>query len=99
MVYHAKCAEESCNDDYVDETARRIPERVFDHSGRDKNSHSLKHQIEKEQPCPQYNNFNVISSGFGNNTKKRKLSVASWINTFRLSLNKQKKSIPLKLFN
>ena len=43
LVYHAKCAEESCNYDYVGETARRISERVLDHSGRNKNSHILKH--------------------------------------------------------
>ena len=52
MVYQAKCVEESCNDDYVGETARCISERVLDHSGRDKN-HILKHQIEKEHPCQQ----------------------------------------------
>ena len=48
LVYHSKCAEESCNDDYVGETARRISERVLDHIGRVKNSHILKHQIEKK---------------------------------------------------
>ena len=47
FVYHTKCAEENCNDDYVDETARHYSERVLDHSGRDKKSHILKHQIEK----------------------------------------------------
>ena len=99
LVYHAKCAEESCNDDYVSKTARRISKRVLHHSARDKNSPILKHQIEKENPRPQYKNFEVISSGFYNNTKKRKLSEALWINTLRPSLNKQEKSIPLKLFN
>ena len=47
LVYHAKCAEESCNDDYVGETARRISERMLDHSGRDKNSYNLKHEKKK----------------------------------------------------
>ena len=64
-----------------------------------KNSHILKHQIEKEHPCPKYKNFKVIGCGFRNNTKKRKLSKALQINTIRPSLNKQEKSIPLKLFN
>ena len=76
MVYHAKCAEESCNDDYVAETAKRISERVLDHSRRDKNSHVLKHQIEKKHPCPQCENFKVISRCFRNNTIKIKLSEA-----------------------
>ena len=63
---------------------KRISKRVIDHSGRDKNSHILKHQIEKGHPCPQYENFK-ISSGFRNNTKKKKLSKALWINTLRPS--------------
>ena len=64
---------------------KRISKRVIDHSGRDKNPHILKHQIEKEHPCPQYENFKIISSGFRNNTKKKKLSKALWINTLRPS--------------
>ena len=36
LVYHVKCAEESCNNDYVGKTARCISERVLVHSGRDK---------------------------------------------------------------
>ena len=28
LVYHVKCADESCNDDYVGETAKRISKRV-----------------------------------------------------------------------
>ena len=54
LVYHAKCTEESCSDDYVGKMARHISERVLDHSGRDKDSHILKHHIEKEHPHPQY---------------------------------------------
>ena len=61
LVYHAKCAEESFNNDYVSKTARCISERVLDQSGSDKNSHILKHQIKKKHPCPQYENFKVIS--------------------------------------
>ena len=99
FVYHTKCAEKNCNDDYVDETARHYSEKVLDHSGRDKKSHILKHQIEKQHLFPPYQNFKVISSGFRNNTKRRKLSEALWINTLRPSLNKQEKPIPLKLFN
>ena len=92
-------AEESCNDNYVIKTARHISEGVLDRSGRDKNSHILKHQIEKEHLCPQYQNFKTTSNGLHNNTKKIKLSEALQINNFRLSVNKQENSIPLELFN
>ena len=42
LVYDAKCAEESCNDDHVNEMTRHISEMVLNHRGRDKNSHILK---------------------------------------------------------
>ena len=60
LVYHAECPEQSCIDDYVGEAARRIFERVIDHSGRGKNSHALKHQIEKEHCCPQNDNLKLL---------------------------------------
>ena len=53
----------------------------------------------KETRLPRYENFKVISSNLRNNTEKRKLLEALWINTLTLSLNKQEKSIPPKLFN
>ena len=73
---------------YVDAMARRISERVIDNSERDKNFHILKPQIEKECPCPQYENFKIIIGGFRNITMKRKLSEALQINNLRPSLNK-----------
>ena len=52
LVYHADCPVENCNDNYVGERTRRISERVIDYSERDKNTHILKRQTEKEHPCP-----------------------------------------------
>ena len=88
---------ESYIDDYVGKKVRCISERVIDHSGRYKNSNILKHQIEKY--FVHNTSVVVIRSGFRNYTKKKKLSEALWINTTRPSLNKQEKSIPLRLFN
>ena len=36
LIYHVKCPEESCTDDYIGEFGRRVIERVKDHNGRDK---------------------------------------------------------------
>ena len=47
LIYHTKCPELTCIDDYVGESARRIIERIKDLSGRDYTSHDLKHGIEK----------------------------------------------------
>ena len=57
---------ESRNFDYVGKTSKYALKRLIDHSGNDKNAHVLKHQIEKEHPCPQYDSFKIISR---NNTK------------------------------
>ena len=62
LVYHSKCADKSCNDEYVGEMTRHISERVLNHSAGDQNSNILKHQIEKELPCPQYGNLLVVAS-------------------------------------
>ena len=35
LVYHAKCPEPTCIDDYVGKSAHRITERIKDHNGRD----------------------------------------------------------------
>ena len=45
VVYSASCPQPSCEETYIGETGRRLHERVRDHTGRDKNSHILKHSI------------------------------------------------------
>ena len=40
-----------------------------------------------------------LASGFWNNIVKRKISEELWIKDLRPNLNKQEKSIELKLFN
>ena len=34
IIYHGNCAENVCPDNYVGETARRISDRVLDHTGK-----------------------------------------------------------------
>ena len=45
------------------------------------------YKIKKEHPFLQNKNFEILSSGFRNNTKKRKLLEALWINTLTPFLN------------
>ena len=70
----------------------------MDHNGKGINSHLLKHHIEKELQCLQNKDFVIISSGFWNNTVKRKISKVLWIRDLRPTLNRQERSIELKLF-
>ena len=61
LVYHAECHEESCNDDYVGETVRRISERVKDQSRRGENYHILKVHF-----C-RFENLSISSFSYQNN--------------------------------
>ena len=47
----------------------------------------------------QNKDFVILSSGFQNNTVKRKISEALWIKDLKPTLNRQEKSIELTLFN
>ena len=46
IIYHGNCPENCSPDNYVGETARRISERVLDHTGKDISSHLYKHSVE-----------------------------------------------------
>ena len=73
LVYHGKCPANNWKGDYVGETGRRISERTMNHNGRNVNSHSLKHHMEKQPQCPQNKDVVILSGGFRNNTVKRVL--------------------------
>ena len=98
IVYEAECPEPTCNSKYIGETARRIEERYKDHSGRDKNSHLLRHSIETGHPPTTLDNFRIIGRYFGNSWK-RKISEALFIKARKPNLNIQEKSITLELLN
>ena len=99
VIYHGKCPAENCVDDYIGEAARRVNERIVDHTGRDANSHLLKNSIESGHKPLEAVDYKIIGTGYGKNTMKRKLSEALFIKELNPTLNKQEKSVPLKLFN
>ena len=99
IVYYNECSEEQCNKNYIGETGRRISERIIDHAGRDSNSYVYKHGIETGHRSPDINYFKIIGSNFHNNAFKFKIAEALLIKQLKPTLNKQEKSIELKLFN
>ena len=99
VIYHGKCPAENCVDDYIGETARRVNERIVDHTGKDTNSHLLKHSIESEHKPLEAVNCKIIGTEYRKNNKKRKLSEALFIKELKPTVNKQENSAPLKLFN
>ena len=76
VIYHGKCPAESCVDDYIGETARRVNEKIVDHTSRDTNSYLLKHSIETGHKPFKANNYKKIGTGYRKNTMKRKLPEA-----------------------
>ena len=87
LIYYVKCLEESCTDDYIGESGRRVIERVKYHNGRDKSSHILKHSIEKNHTEVTVNDLRVIGRNYRKNVRKRKVAGALLIKQFRLTLN------------
>ena len=74
LIYHGKCPEPTCIDDYVGESARRITERIKDHNSRDHTSQVCNHSIEKSHKNVNTLDFKIIDKNFHNNKRKRKLS-------------------------
>ena len=70
-----------------------------DHSGRGHASHMMKHNIEISHIDVNTANLKIIDINFSNNERNRKIAESLWIKYLRPTLNVQKKSIPLKLYN
>ena len=98
VVYHSKCPNKGCHENYIGETNRRIAERIQDHNNRDKFSHLLKHAHEKGHTHVCENNFKVFGNNYQSNIK-RKISESLYIRQLKPTLNANEKSIPLHLFN
>ena len=94
VIYHGKCPAENCVDDYIRETACRVNERIVHHTGRDANSHLLKHSIESGHKPLEVIDYKLIGTGSCKNNMKRKLSKALFIKELKPTLNKQEKSVP-----
>ena len=100
VVHLGTCPDNNCSDNYVGESARRISERIFDHSGKDQNSLLFKHNCCKNHPnTSKTDDFKNINGGFKNNYCRQKIAEALLIKQIKPSFNVQEKSYELKLFN
>ena len=79
LVYYGKCPNQTCTEDYIGETDRRIKERIIDHNKRDKNSHILKHSREEGHTYVWDKDFKVLGKNYCS-AFKRKISEALFIN-------------------
>ena len=69
-MYHAKCPSELCDENYVDESGRRIAERVKDHNETDHKSHILKHSLQTEYEPVKSFDLSIIYKNFNGNKRK-----------------------------
>ena len=98
LLYYGKCPNQTCTEDYIGETDRRIKERIIDHNKRDKNSHILKHSREEGYTHVWDGDFKVLDNNY-RSAFKRKISEALFIKQLKPSLNVKEKSIRLHLCN
>ena len=72
IVYHGKCPEVDCIDNYIDEASRRVSERIIDHNGRDRKWHLFRHSVEHNHENVERQDFKILGKGYRNNAKKQK---------------------------
>ena len=99
IVYHGKCHEVDCIDNYIGEASRRVSERIIDHNGRDNKSHFLRHSVEHNHKNVERQDFKILGKGYRNNAMKRKIPEILYCRELKPTLNVQEKYIDLKLFN
>ena len=95
LVYKVTCPD--CPATYIGEAGRRLQERVDDHGGRDKNSHVLKHSLERGHNTVKIENFSILGNNFYTETQ-RKVSEAFFIKSQMPTINIQRLSRPILLF-
>ena len=99
LVYFSRCPSTDCTDSYIGETARRLSERVMDHTGRDTKSHIVRHCLSCNHETVNIENFKILNMGYNNNKYKRRISEGLSVKQYHPSLNMKDNSIPLQLFN
>ena len=100
IVYHGKCREVDCIDNYNNgEASRRVSERIIDYNGRYRKSHLFRYSVEHNQKNLERHDFKILGKGYRNNAMKRKISEVLYCTELKPTLNVQEKSIDLKLFN
>ena len=81
LTYSIKCPMKNYLESYNGETGRRLIERVHEYSGRDINSHMLKHSIAVNHPTVTLDNSQYRKRKF-----KRKVSESLFIKQNRRQL-------------
>ena len=98
-MYYAKYPEESCPHDYVNESGRRVLQRVKNHNGRDVSYHIFRLCVAVDHQFGSCDDLRIVGRNYRNNKWKLKIAEVLLIKNLKPSLNVQKKLVALKLFN
>ena len=80
FTYSVIYPDANCNEEYNGEAAaRRLIERVHEHSGKDVNSYIFEHSIEPDHPTVTIDNFRVPKTGYHQKNFRGKSSEALFI--------------------
>ena len=82
FVYSSRCRSTDCTDSYIGEAARRLSERIIDHSGRDTKSYIVRHCLNSIHGTLNIENFKVLNMGYSNDTYKRRISEALFVKQY-----------------
>ena len=99
LICKAQCPDLNCDETYIGEIGRRLSERIIDHSGCHLYEHLYEHAEKTGHENVNIDHFEILSNGCKNNKFRRKLAEALHIKHEIPTLNVQKQSVPLKLFN
>ena len=97
VVYYADCPNETCRENYIGESGRRVSERIKDHNGRDLKSYILRHSVESGHVNVSCEDFKIIAKNLNSNSWKRKIAVSLLIKEKRPTLNIHDKSVPINI--
>ena len=86
LVYHGKCPNQTCTEEYIGETDRRVKEGIIYDNKFDKNSHILKHSREEGHTRVWDKDFKVLGNNY-RSAFKRKISKALFIKQLKSSFN------------
>ena len=98
LVCYGKCPNQTCTEDYIGESDRRIKDRIIDRNKLDKNSYILKHSHEEGHSHVWDKNLKVLGSIYCS-AFKRKISEVLFIKQLKPSFNVKEKSIQLHIYN
>ena len=97
VIYQLKC---DCGASYIGQTGRNLINRLNNHnidSPFRQETDLSKHQVDNPNHKIEFNNCTIL--GFSNQWRKRLIKESLYIEKFNPSINIEKKSIPLYLFN